>query len=155
MGTVDRNVDSSRVSDEETESPGGSSPSMDLAKERTRLARHRSHLANERTHLAYLRTSVALAGFGITLNWFAIYLIQSSKATGADAGAGTLRDVKHVGLSMVILGIATASWALFRYARASRDIEQGTRHRDWRAVATTTIAFIVLGAGVTVWLFVD
>ncbi|GFE80334.1 hypothetical protein GCM10011487_23340 [Steroidobacter agaridevorans] len=125
-----------------------------LAQERTSLAHHRTHLANERTHLAYLRTSVSLAGFGITLNRFAIYLINNSKVTGADASLTALRDVKHIGLAMVVLGILVAIWALFRYARASRDIDRNLRHRDWPEVAVVTVLFIVLGAGVALWLFI-
>lgn len=120
------------------------------ATQNTLLAILRSHLANERTHLAYLRTSIALIGFGITLNRFAIYLIQNAR----DANETTLADVKHVGLSMVLLGIATALWALFRYRRAAHDIERQTRHHDWRAVALLTIGFILLGTTVAVWLFV-
>ena len=125
-----------------------------LANERTSLAVHRTHLANERTHLAYIRTSVSLVGFGITLNRFAIYLINNSKVTGVEASVDSLRDVKHIGLAMVVLGILVAIWALFRYARASRDIDANTRHRDWRAVAAMSLLFIVLGAGVALWLFI-
>ena len=35
------------------------------------------HLANERTYLAYLRTAISLISFGITINRFSIYLVQS------------------------------------------------------------------------------
>jgi putative membrane protein len=135
----------------------GLDPSLsttELARERTSLAQHRTHLANERTHLAYLRTSVSLVGFGITLNRFAIYLINNSKITGADASLPALRDVKHIGLAMVVLGILVAVWSLFRYARASRDIDQNLRHRSWRAVIVMTLLFIIPGAGVAVWLFI-
>lgn len=134
--------------------PGTNPSSTELAQERTSLAQHRTHLANERTHLAYLRTSVSLVGFGITLNRFAIYLINNSKVTGADLSLPALRDAKHVGIAMVVLGVVVALWALFRYARASRDIERNMRHGDWRAVATMTVLFIILGAGVAIWLFV-
>lgn len=128
--------------------------STELANERTSLAQHRTHLANERTHLAYLRTAVSLVGFGITLNRFAIYLINNSEVTGVDASTYALRDVKHIGLAMVVLGIVTAVWSLFRYARTSHDIDQHARHRSWRAVVLMTVLFIILGAAVALWMLV-
>src|SRR6516165_661830 len=35
------------------------------------------HLANERTYLAFLRTSVGLISFGITINRFSLFLLQT------------------------------------------------------------------------------
>lgn len=134
--------------------PPATPSSTDLALERTSLAQHRTHLANERTHLAYLRTAVSLIGFGITLNRFAIYLINNSKVTGAADSVIALRDAKHIGLGMVVLGIVVAIWSLYRYARASRDIDRNAHHRDWRAVAIMTVLFIILGAGVALWMFI-
>jgi len=152
--------------------PEGSTPTDELSKERTALAGHRtgladertqlagqrttlatlrSHLANERTHLAYLRTAVSLVGFGITLNRFAIYLIQSNRLS--PASRATLGDAKSVGLGMVVFGFGLLAWALYRFHRTARDIELGRYHTGWRAVVAMSVVVLILGAVTTIWLF--
>jgi len=126
-----------------------------LSEHRTTLSSLRSHLANERTHLSYLRTSISLVGFGITLNRFAIYLIQNEHLAELAGGQSALRDTKHVGLGMVVLGFALLAWALFRFHRTSRDIEEHRYHTDWRAVWAVSGVFLLLGIATTFWLFLN
>ena len=154
--------------------PEGSSPETEFSKRRTALSTHRtglsehrtelsesrttlstlrSHLANERTHLSYLRTAISLIGFGVTLNRFAIYLIQNQTPGVPVRGAAALQDTKWVGLGMVVLGLAVLVWSIFRFHRASRDIELRRYHTDWRAVLTASLLFLLLAAGTTLWLF--
>jgi putative membrane protein len=125
----------------------------DLSHQRTALATLRSHLANERTHLAYMRTAIALIGFGITLNRFAIYLIQSATAASTSGGTPALRDTKSVGLGMVILGFTLMIWAVYRFHRTSRDIEERRYHTGRRAMLTASVLFLMLGVMTTFWLF--
>jgi putative membrane protein len=132
---------------------GLSGERTDLSHQRTALSTLRSHLSNERTHLSYLRTAIALVGFGITLNRFAIYLIQSDTTGATAAGGAALRDTKSVGLGMVVLGFALLIWALYRFHRTSRDIEERRHHTGWRAVLVASILFLVFGVATTFWLF--
>jgi inner membrane protein YidH len=127
----------------------------DLSHQRTALSTLRSHLSNERTHLSYVRTAIALVGFGITLNRFAIYLIQNDNAGVSAAGGAALHDTKSVGLGMVVLGFALLIWAVFRFHRTSRDIEQRRYHTGWRSVLIASFLFLAFGAATTFWLFLS
>jgi len=117
------------------------------------LARGRTHLANERTHLAYLRTTVSLIGFGITINRFSLFLIQSS-----DAPKGTrwvLRDAGNAGLGMVVLGLALLVWSLVRYWKVSHDIERGVIVARHRATIFFTLGLLLMGGLTALWLFIE
>jgi uncharacterized membrane protein YidH (DUF202 family) len=63
------------------------------------------HLANERTYLAYLRTSIALIGFGITINRFSIYLVQSKTLPERILSRWNLGGISRVGFGLVIFGL--------------------------------------------------
>jgi putative membrane protein len=120
-----------------------------LAVYRTRVSNLRSHLANERTHLAYLRTAVSLVGFGITLNRFAQWLIQSD-LKGARM---PLIDARHVGSFMVVLGLLLLAWSLFRFLVVSKDIEQGRFVAHDRAIFIASMGVLVIGGGSALWMF--
>jgi putative membrane protein len=123
------------------------------AEKTTALATLRSHMANERTHLAYVRTAISLLGFGIVLNRFALYLIQSQHILAGTREPPTLEEAKWVGSGMVVLGILVLAWSIFRFHRTSRDIDRQRYHSDWRAVLVLTL-FLLWGATVTtLWLF--
>ena len=53
-----------------------------------------NHLANERTFLAYLRTAVSLMSFGIAINRFSFFLIESNAMPGSRQ---FLPDLVHSG----------------------------------------------------------
>lgn len=120
-----------------------------LAVYRTFVSNIRSHLANERTHLAYLRTAISLVGFGITINRFAQWLLQSD-LKGAPL---PLVDVRHAGSFMVILGLLLLTWSLYRFWVVSKDIENGHFVARDRAVFIASMGVLVIGGGSAVWLF--
>lgn len=122
-----------------------------LATHRTGLAGLRSHLANERTHLAYLRTSVSLVGFGITLNRFSVFLQQQGTVAG-DGSGPLLRNTENVGLGMVVLGLALATWSIYRYWHVDKDIKQGRLRSMNVGVMTITILFLFFGGLTALWL---
>lgn len=122
-----------------------------LAIYRTRIANVRSHLANERTHLSYLRTTVSLIGFGITLNRFSKYLIQSGETP---AGRALLRDTGNAGWAMVVLGIVLLTWSIYRYWRVGQDIEQGVYVARNKGTLVASLGLLFLGGLTAVWLFV-
>src|SRR5262245_385018 len=80
--------------------------------DRTKQSPHLSeHLANERTYLAYLRTSISLISFGITINRFSLYLIQSDKVPERALSHWAMVDVGRVGFGMVVFGLLLMIWA--------------------------------------------
>lgn len=117
------------------------------------LARGRTHLGNERTHLAYLRTTVSLIGFGITINRFSMYLIQSDG--GPKGSHWLLRDAGNAGLGMVVLGLLLLIWSLARYWKVSNDIERGVIVPRHRATIFFTLGLLLLGGLTALWLFIE
>lgn len=126
------------------------STSNQLSIYRTELAYLRTHLANERTHLAYLRTAVSLVGFGITINRFAIYLMQEKLAPSREA---MLRDTGNAGWGMVLIGLGLLAWSLYRYWAVNRDIDGGQYMARFRIVVWTTLVLLLAGGASVIWLF--
>ena len=84
------------------------------------------HLANERTYLAYLRTSISLISFGITINRFSIYLVQSKLLPERHLPTWDLIGVSRIGFGMVIFGLGLLVWAALHSTHVSRAIDDGT-----------------------------
>jgi putative membrane protein len=118
---------------------------------RTQVSNLRSHLANERTHLSYLRTTVSLVGFGITINRFAIYLMQQGKAP--ETAHRLLRDTGHAGIGMVALGLMLLVWSIYRYWRVGEDIERGEYIARQKGTLVASIGLLALGGLTALWLF--
>ena len=111
------------------------------------------HLANERTYLAYLRTSIALIGFGITINRFSIYLIQSKTLPERALQRWDMAGVGKLGFGMVIAGLILLAWATSHFTQVSRGIERGT-YRPSVLVPWIITAAVILGGGLSLmWLF--
>jgi putative membrane protein len=111
------------------------------------------HLANERTHLAYVRTSIALMGFGITLNRFSLFLLQSKE--GEHSRHHVLIDAQHVGVGMALFGLGLLLLATIRYALVDRAIDRGTFHPNRVMVWLISLVLLGLGAWSIVWLFAE
>lgn len=111
------------------------------------------HLANERTYLAYLRTAISLISFGITVNRFSIYLIQSNRLSERAEEHFSLLGLSRVGFGMVIFGLALMIWAGYHFGSVSRGIDRGTFRPNVRAAWIITIGVIVAGGISLIWLF--
>ncbi len=110
------------------------------------------HLSNERTHLAYLRTSIAVMSFGITINRFSLYLLQSEKLS-TETPRWVLQDAERVGLGMVIFGMLLMLWAGVRYNTVSKAIDRGDFRPNKMMVWIITISVLLIGASSLIWLF--
>lgn len=118
-----------------------------------RKAHLSEHLANERTYLAYLRTSISLISFGVTINRFSLYLIQSNKLPPHTVERWSLADVGRLGLGMVIAGLILLVWACVHYTHISNQIERGD-FRPSPIMAWIITLAVLLGGGVSLlWLF--
>jgi putative membrane protein len=111
------------------------------------------HLANERTYLAYLRTSVSLISFGITVNRFSLFLIQSREISERALNHFNLLGLSRVGFGMVIFGLLLMLWAGWHFTSVSRGIERGDYQPNQRAAWVITLC-VLLGGGLSlIWLF--
>src|SRR5215831_3754633 len=111
------------------------------------------HLANERTYLAYLRTAISLISFGITINRFSLFLIQSKELPEKAMARWNLTGVSRVGFGMVIFGLLLLVWAAIHCSQISRGIDQGN-YRPNPLSAWIITAAVLLGGGISlVWIF--
>ena len=111
------------------------------------------HLSNERTYLSYIRTSIALISFGVTINRFSLFLIQSQRLSLQDRLGWSLVNVQRAGLGMVMFGMTLVMWALLHYASNRRHIDRGD-YRPGTWIIWTLAAVIVGGGGLSLlWLF--
>lgn len=121
----------------------------DLSERRTQLSDANSHMANERTNLSYIRMAVTLMSFGVTINRFSVYLLQSDHAPKTH---GLLRNSENAGLGMVLLGMLLVVWAMFRYRKVHRELEEGKFTSPVIALTVIAMGILLLGAISTVWL---
>jgi putative membrane protein len=111
------------------------------------------HLANERTYLSYLRTSVSLMSFGIAINRFSLFLVQSNAGPSNPPLASRLVSSERLGVGMVVLGMALLVWATVHYWILLRQIERGDFRPRPGAVMVLTVLVLVCGLTGVVWLF--
>jgi putative membrane protein len=118
------------------------------------------HLANERTYLAYVRTSIALISFGITINRFSLFLIETrpgvmeeKPAPAVPAPRLLLGDTEHLGMGMVIGGLVLLVWSAIRYSRIRVQIQRDTFTSDSITIWFVTLGVLVLGVWSVLWLF--
>jgi putative membrane protein len=118
------------------------------------------HLANERTYLAYVRTSIALISFGITINRFSLFLIETRPGAMAEKPAPgvppprlLLGDTEHLGMGMVIGGLVLLIWSAIRYSRIRAQIQRDEFTSDAITIWFVTCGVLVLGVWSVLWLF--
>ncbi|MEJ8857134.1 DUF202 domain-containing protein [Variovorax robiniae] len=141
---------------EPAEGPAPGPTSNEMAAHRTALADARSHLANERTHLAYLRTALSMMSFGITINRFAIYLLQGKDAEKLlEHENFPMRDAANVGLGMVIIGMVLLLWSLLRYRKTYKQIVEQRFEPSSTSVSLLTLAVVAMGAVSAIWLLLS
>jgi putative membrane protein len=111
------------------------------------------HLANERTYLAFLRTSVGLISFGITINRFSLYLLESQILSPRRMPRFTLVEAERVGFGMVVFGILLMMWAAMHYTRVSYQIDRADYRPNRLMVWVITLGVLLIGAPIVAWLF--
>jgi putative membrane protein len=90
-----------------------------------KIDRIREHQANERTFLAWVRTSIALIGFGFAIARFGLFLRQFDAATVQKIPAAhPVFNSENLGISLVMLGIMTIAFAVWRYEQIYRQIQR-------------------------------
>jgi len=111
------------------------------------------HLANERTYLAFLRTSVGLISFGITINRFSLFLLQTQILAQGRILPFTLVEAERVGFGMVVFGILLMMWAGIHHTRVSYQIDRADYRPNRLMVWVITLGVLLIGAPVVGWLF--
>jgi putative membrane protein len=110
--------------------------------------RQREHQANERTFLAWLRTSVALIGFSFAIARFGLFLRQLRVAiTHQETPINPVFNSEHLGISLVVFGIALIALAAWRYNQVLWQIERG----DYRP--SRLIIWVITGITMTLGTF--
>jgi putative membrane protein len=104
-----------------------------------REARSRTRLANERTYLAWWRTG--LTCFAVAIGVGKLLPVVGEESTDWPYAA--------LGVAFALLGLALIGLGYRRFHAISRSIESGEpTHDDFAAIAATTVAGVILAAGV-------
>lgn len=104
-------------------------------------------LALERTFLAWVRTALAMMGFGFVVARFGLFLRELTRVRGVAVpppqGISAL-----LGISLVILGVATAAFAAYRLRSGMRSIDEGLPPLSRSAAVPTLITIVLIAIGV-------
>jgi putative membrane protein len=107
--------------------------------------RIRDHLANERTYLSWMRSSISLLGFGVLI--VRIRVLRPPLAP-QPPGYGW-----KLGLAFSIVGMLMVGLASLHYFGVRNDIENNEYETPDRWVLLFSIALLILGAFVVLYVF--
>lgn len=107
--------------------------------------RIRDHLANERTYLSWMRSAIALMGFGVLI--VRIRLLRPPLAPQPPGNGWRL------GLAFAIVGLLTVVLSTQHYFAIRDHIEEDTYESPDRWVILSSLAILLLGAGVVYYVF--
>ena len=112
-----------------------------------KIDRIREHQANERTFLAWVRTSIALIGFGFAIARFGLFLRQLNAATTQQTPIPhPVFNSENLGISLVVLGIATIAFAVWRYDQIFQQIQREDYKPNRIMVWVLAIVIAILGS---------
>ncbi|MBI4784317.1 MAG: DUF202 domain-containing protein [Oscillatoriophycideae cyanobacterium NC_groundwater_1537_Pr4_S-0.65um_50_18] len=107
--------------------------------------RVRDHLANERTYLAWMRSAIALMGFGVLI--VRLRLLRPPMAP-QPPGTGW-----KLGLAFSIVGMLMVLLSTQHYFAVRYDIDEDAYEPGDRWVLLSSLAILLLGAGVIYYVF--
>jgi putative membrane protein len=105
----------------------------------------RDHLANERTYLAYVRTALALLSLGITINRFALFLLERNAMPSGTGVHATLVSAEQLGIGMVLLGLVLLIYGMVHFTMMHYAIDKQTYRPNLTAMWVLS-AIILIGA---------
>uniref|UniRef100_A0A832H3P8 DUF202 domain-containing protein n=1 Tax=Oscillatoriales cyanobacterium SpSt-402 TaxID=2282168 RepID=A0A832H3P8_9CYAN len=118
----------------------------ELAERRKRNPnRIRDHLANERTYLSWMRSAIALMGFGVLI--VRLRILRPPLAPQPPGNGWKL------GLAFAIVGLLSVLLSTQHYFAVRDDIEEDTYEPPDRWVILSSLAVLLLGAGVIYYVF--
>jgi putative membrane protein len=113
------------------------------------IPRFSDHAANERTFLAWVRTGIATIAFGYVIEKFNLFMLTLADANPAIASehhlSGKLSGAlgRYDGTALVFVGIALILFAVARFIRTGRLIDDEETHAA-SSVRTELILSLVL-----------
>lgn len=111
------------------------------------------HLANERTFLAWLRTSIALMGFGFVVVKFSLFVKQLSLMLTDKAIVPVKGFSAYIGISLVIIGAATALIGFIRYRQIRKQLINQNFAPSFNLLLLLTVAVLIVSA-MLIWYLV-
>jgi|SRR5690606_5613812 len=88
------------------------------------------HLANERTLLAWVRTAIGIMAFGFVVVKFSLFVRQVALMLGNPADLPQYAYTAPIGILLVATGVLSLLFALFRYHRTAKQLDQGVYRHD-------------------------
>ena len=111
------------------------------------------HLANERTFLAWLRTSIALMGFGFVVVKFSLFVKQLSLMLTDKAVVPIKGFSAYIGISLVVIGAATALIGFMRYRQIRKQLLDQTFAPSFNLLLLLTVAVLIVSV-MLIWYLV-
>ncbi|BAZ15691.1 hypothetical protein NIES4071_75630 [Calothrix sp. NIES-4071] len=112
-----------------------------------KIDRIREYQANERTFLAWVRTSIAFIGFGFAIARFGLFLRQLDAATTERAPIPhPVFNSENLGISLVVLGIVTIVFAVWRYDQIYQQIQREDYQPNRIMVWVLAVVIGILGS---------
>jgi putative membrane protein len=111
------------------------------------------HLANERTFLAWLRTSIALMGFGFVVVKFSLFVKQLSLMITDKAVVPAKGFSAYIGISLVIIGAATALIGFMRYWQIRKQLLNQSFAPSFKLLLLLTVAVLIVSV-MLIWYLV-
>jgi putative membrane protein len=115
------------------------------------------HLANERTFLAWVRTAIAIMAFGFVVAKFTLFVRRLALLMGNDKvfSAPVKGYSGMLGILLVCLGLLTALFALLRYRRTKKNIEEETFAHSAKFINWFTGIIMVCGILLIIYLVMN
>lgn len=127
--------------------------------ERSQRSRNRvDHLANERTFLAWIRTSLGIMAFGFVVVKFSLFTKQIALFLGRESStrpAYSPHWVSIFGIALIGVGILLSLFSLVNYKQVGKEIEGDFFHPSSKLPLAVTLAVLLVGTFLLIYLIID
>ena len=110
------------------------------------------HLANERTLLAWVRTAIAIMAFGFVIVKFSLFVHQISLLTGNANPIPNYRYSGPIGIMMVLLGMLSLIFGLWRYYSVIQQLKHGKFHHQPGWMYAFVLVLLILSSLLAIYL---
>jgi uncharacterized membrane protein YidH (DUF202 family) len=122
-----------------------------------KIADIKDHLSNERTYLAWVRTSIGIMAFGFVVEKFSLFLKQIAYLLGATSTTPStnLQGYSSLfGVALVAFGAIICLLAFINYRKVKKQIENDNYKPSFLLDWLLTLAILIMGIFLVIYLVV-
>ena len=117
------------------------------------IEKYSDHASNERTMLAWVRTGIALIAFGFVLEKFHLFLKAFQYPSTTSSVLTVKNDPKLGSIFLIVLGLATIGFSVFRYFGTAKNIDNPQKHQ-YNPMPTIVASSMFFALGVLILFYV-